>query len=281
MNKHIKFLIVLAISSATFFCSCNNKNNNSEADKNIYDESVVNNTDSDTFDINEKSDEESAVDKEAADKAGQDGNSDENIIVSFKMSKDDIREKQYSSFKDIDFNRPPSIKGSDVFIGWEEQDKISQLDDISFNSGETILFTAETMNVSDIDNAIYNDTVYLGNDDDYAEIPITIGGNACFAILDLEIAFDTELFSFDSFTFADEDAVCNCSDDGKILISFVSTSNVTADVELCRIRLKKIKSEKTETNLKYNVKDITAWNNDFTDYISVAHKVVNSKIVMY
>ena len=43
------------------------------------------------------------------------------------------------------------------------------------------------------------------------------------------------------------------TDDGKLLISFVSTSNVAADVNLCNIKLKKKKLEKAETKLHYTI----------------------------
>lgn len=87
--------------------------------------------------------------------------------------------------------------------------------------------TMESVDISDTENAIYNDTVYVSAESEYVEIPITIGGNANFSILDLEVSFDTKLFTFDSFAYSDDDALCNYNE-GKILISFVSTSNINS-----------------------------------------------------
>ncbi|MBR5166416.1 MAG: hypothetical protein IKW87_12810 [Ruminococcus sp.] len=203
------------------------------------------------------------------------------ITIDFKLSNSDILENNYSTYSEINLNRPSILKGSEVFIGWEEQDVISSIEDNTYQAGEVVSLTVDTIDITNTPNAIYNDTIFSSSSEEFVEIPIIIGGDTNFSILDLEVTFDKEFFSFDSITYSDNDVACNYTDDGKLLISFVSTSNVTADVNLCNVKLKKIKTEEVETKLHYNIKDIAAWNNDCTDYTSVRYEVVNDLIVMY
>lgn len=207
--------------------------------------------------------------------------SDNKITINYKLSSENFQEKQYSSNNEVDLNRPSTLKSSEVFVGWEELDVITNLENNTYQPGETVSITPETVDISNTRNAVYNDTVFSSSSEEFVEIPIIIGGDTNYSILDLEVTFDTELFSFDSITYSDEDAVCNYTDDGKLLISFVSTSNVTADVNLCNIKLKKNKLEKAETKLHYTIKDIAAWNDDYTDYATTTYEVVNDLIVMY
>lgn len=206
---------------------------------------------------------------------------DKKITINYKLSSEDFQEKQFSSNTEVDLNRPSTLKGSEVFVGWEENDVITSLQNNTYQAGETVSLTAVTIDTSNTSNAIYNDTVFSSSSEEFVEIPIIIGGDTNYSILDLEVTFDKELFTFDSITYSDDDAACNYTDDGKLLISFVSTSNVTADVNLCNIKLKKNKTDKIETKLHYNIKDIAAWNNDCTDYVPVTYEVLNDLIVLY
>ena len=212
-----------------------------------------------------------------------DAETSDNKPVTIDIVADDgsIQELSYHSSGEININRPSSLKGTEVFIGWEENDILSQISDNSINIEEAISLNIESENISDTENAIFNDTIYTESNTEYVDIPVIIGGKTNFAVLDLEIAFDTNILAFESFNFIDSDAECNCTDDGKILISFVSTENITADVNLCSIKLKKLSTENIETRLNYSVKDIAAWNEDLTDYVDVTYRIVNDRIVMY
>ncbi|HAE51987.1 MAG TPA: hypothetical protein DCG30_01870 [Ruminococcus sp.] len=271
MQTKIKILPVILIVSAIMLCGCGDKKNTNKEEtadtpaenSEIPAESLSASTEPDSG-TNTTENTSSVTDNVF---------SSETTAADSENSAETEKTSETVQVKADNLNRPAYLKGTEVFIGWEENDTDSDTQDNSL--------TAETENISETENAIFNDTVYVGDNAEYADIPVTIGGNAYFSVLDLEITFDKNIFAFDSFGFTDSDSECNCTDDGKILISFVSTENITADVNLCSIRLKKLSSQPAETNLNYNIKDIAAWNQDFTDYVNVTYKIVNDKIVIY
>lgn len=273
MSKQIKRFIPLVVILPLLVYGCKNKNNNSINSESIIDSSIQA--------TDPLQNEIGLNNNNSINNSESNNQAEKNIIVNLKKS-DEIFQKQYcSSIEDIELNRPSTINGSEVFYGWAEQRIVEQIIDNNLNDGDNISLTVETINIGAIENAIYNDTVYTNSESEYVEIPVVIGGNTNFSILDLEISFDTNIFTFDSFTYTDEEAICNY-DNSKILISFVSTSNVKSDVNLCNLKLKKNNlSQNIETELEYKVKDIAAWNSSSTDYINVSHKIVNDKIVMY
>lgn len=267
MSKKIKLTLLLLTTIPLLVCGCNGKSETSSSVESISGE-IQNTTKSDTND-------------EAADSTiSSDDTTKGNIGVDYVESDEIIQKEHYVSADDINLNRPSTLNGSEVFVGWAEQDVVSQIGNNTINENESISLTMESVDISDTENAIYNDTVYVSAESEYVEIPITIGGNAYFSILDLEVSFDTEMFTFDSFTYTDDDALCNY-DEGKILISFVSTSNIKSDVNLCTLKLKKNTTQSSDAKLDYVVKDIAAWNNASTGYIEVSHTIVNDRIVMY
>lgn len=190
-------------------------------------------------------------------------------------------ETRNGDLSDINLNRPSTLKGNEVFDGWAQEEVVSQIKDGTVTPNETLTLTAESIDISDRENVVYNDVTYVNAGKESISIPITIGGNTNFAILELEISYDTSLFEFESFTSKDTDVECNCPEPGLIYVSFVSTDNVSADIELCNIQFKNISAEGTETSLTYNIKDLAAWNSDKTDYIDVNHEVISSRIVMF
>lgn len=297
MNIIKSIAACMMICLASTLCGCSKSKETSQNGKQAIEETSISTTSStETADISdsnektaqatdsEKKKDETQSEKEENDKTQNEepANSEDNkITINYNLSDDAFQEKQYSSNSEVDLNRPSVLKGSEVFVGWKEQEMISNLENDTYQEGETVSITPETVDICNTRNAIYNDTLFSSSDEEFVEVPIIIGGDTNFSILDLEVAFDTELFSFDSVTYFDEDAVCNYTDDGKLLISFVSTSNVTADVNICNIKLKKNKLEKAETKLHYTIKDITAWNDDCTDYVTTTYEVVNDLIVLY
>lgn len=267
MSKKIKLTLLLLTTFPLFVCGCNGKSETSSSMGSIPGE-IQNATESD-------------VNDEVTDSTiSSDDTTEGNIGVDYVESDEIIQKEHYVSADDINLNRPSTLNGSEVFVGWAEQDVVSQIGNGALEEDESISLTMESVDISDTENAIYNDTVYVSAESEYIEIPITIGGNTNFSILDLEVSFDTELFTFDSFAYSDDDALCNYNE-GKILISFVSTSNINSDVNLCTLKLKKNTTESSDAKLDYVVKDIAAWNNASTGYIEVSHEIVNDKIVMY
>lgn len=190
-------------------------------------------------------------------------------------------ETRNGSSSDVNLNRPSSLKGNEVFDGWTQEEVVSQIKDGSVKPDESLTLTAKSIDIGNMENVIYNDVTYVNAGKDSVSIPVTVGGNTNFAILELEISYDTSLLEFDSFLHKDSDVECNCPEAGLICISFVSMDNANADIELCDILFKNISTQSSETALKYNIKDLAAWNADKTDYVDVNHEVINGKIVMF
>lgn len=201
--------------------------------------------------------------------------------ISIDFSEHGNIETRSGDMSTINLNRPSSMKGNEVFDGWSQEELVSQIMDGSVAKEDELTLTAESIDISNSDNVIYNDVTYVNSGMDSISIPVTVGGNTNFAIMELEISYDTSLLEFESFISKDTDVECNCPEPGLIYVSFVSTDNVSADIELCNIQFKNISAEGAETSLKYNIKDLAAWNADKTDYINVNHEVINSKIVMF
>jgi len=275
MKKRISMTLAFLLF-ATSITGCNNSENKDKGSSDISDSVSI--TDESMSQENSTI-TNSQMDSDNKVNVNSETESDSAITVNINISDETVDKTGYASVSDVELNKPSALNGSEVFLGWEEQ---SVIDEISNNSlkDEVITLTPEKADISDIENAIFNDTVYTNSTSEYVEIPVVVGGKARFSILELEISYDTDLFTFDSFTFTDSDTLCNCNGD-KIYISFVSTDNITADVNLCNIKLKKNKSDITETHLTYEVKDIAAWNNASTDYVEVSYQIVNDKIVMY
>lgn len=267
INKH-KNLFICLVAVTLCFYGCSNKARESIPNDNTEQTSYNNITETEN---NQKKHETTTNNKIQSEKIF-----DENT----ENSDFSLTEVQYD-VKDNDFNRPSSINGNEVFIGWKEYDKISKAEENSLKDNEIISLTAQSEDISDTENAIYNDTVYAEKTSEYVIIPVIIGGNTDFSVLELEISFDKNTFAFDSFSYTDEDAICNCTEEGKIFISFVSTSNISGQVNICNIKLKNISFCSADTSLEYNVKDIAKWNDDKTDYIDVSYEIVNNKIVIY
>ncbi len=274
MKKNIRISLLLASIPLLMFGCANNKND-------LGDDETYNNSSQEYVTEGMQNDDKSDIDNKTSDSLdSEDSATVGNISVSYLESEEIVQKEYYASAGDIGLNRPSTLNGSEVFIGWAEQDVISQIGNNTVNENDNLSLTVETIDISEIENAIYNDTVYVSDESEYIEIPVIIGGNTNFSILDLEISFDAELFTFDSFTFTDEDALCNYNE-GKIFVSFVSTSNIKSDVNLCNLKLKRTTSKIVDSKLDYEVKDIAAWDNAYTGYIEVSHKIINDKIVMY
>ncbi len=203
------------------------------------------------------------------------------IAVSYLMSQNDETVMQYETISDIEINRPSFLNYTTVFTGWNEEDTVSEIMNNSVEDDSEISLTLNTVDISDEINVIYNDAVYTDSTAEYIVVPVKIGGKVNFGVMDLEIIYDSELLEFDSFEYSDADAVCNKSENGKIIISFVSTSNVSSELDLCHIKFKKIKNGRNDTQLEYNINDIASWNGDFTGYTGEKHSFVNGKISMY
>ena len=275
-NRKKKLFIVIGMSMLTL-CCCSKKENDSklsETEATTTTTIIENNISATEVVTSSQSMESNTTETTNASLA-----KDIPITVNYKSEDGSANEVNYSSLSSIDLNRPSSLKGNEVFIDWKESvtDQISNITEDS----NTISLTPEYIDISDTENAIYNDTIFTSSSDSYITVPVIIGGQTNFSVIDLEILFDTNLFSFDSFEYEDEDAVCNYTKDGKILVSFVSTSNISADINLCNIKLKKNNNSTSKTKITYTVKDIAAWNEDCSDYINVTYEIINDQIVMY
>ena len=270
-------LKIVLLSSIVMLCSCNNQNNDNNDNTSINNENHSVDIES-TITTVEK---ETMLTQTTTDLLASNTNihAENNLNVEILSPDNNLIEKRTGSLLDLDLNRPASLKRSEVFKGWQE-DIISQINNTS--SKETpITLTVESTDISNIDNVIYNDATFVNMTSNDTTIPVIVGGNVNFSVLELELTYDPSILQFDSFVNKDSDVECNCSEPGVIFISFLSNVNVTADVELCNIKFNNISQQATDTMIKYNVKDMAAWNNDKTDYVDVNHETINGKIVMF
>lgn len=275
-------------SLAVFFCGCSNNSDTSSlsstSEINTAD-SIATEASTEEFPVSETTQPAKDNGKSENSTTHQDksAESEKNTAgsISIDVSEHGNIETRSGDMSTINLNRPSSMKGNEVFDGWSQEELVSQIMGGSVAKEDELTLTAESIDISNSDNVIYNDVTYVNSGMDSISIPVTVGGNTNFAIMELEISYDTSLLEFESFTSKDTDVECNCPEPGLIYISFVSTDNVSADIELCNIQFKNICTEGAETSLKYNIKDLAAWNTDKTDYINVNHEVINSRIVMF
>lgn len=275
-------------SLAVFFCGCSNNSNtsslNSTSEINTT-ESVVTEVSTEVLPASETTQpaKDNGKSENTTTHQNNSAESEKNTAgsISIDVSEHGNIETRTGDMSTINLNRPSSMKGNEVFDGWSQEELVSQIMEGSVAKEDELTLTAESVNISNSDNVIYNDVTYVNSGMDSISIPVNVGGNTNFAIIELEISYDTSLLEFESFISKDTDVECNCPEPGLIYISFVSTDNVSADIELCNIQFKNISAEGTETSLKYNIKDLAAWNSDKTDYIDVNHEVINSRIVMF
>lgn len=205
------------------------------------------------------------------------------VAVEIKDSSGRTSVVTYDSAGDIALERPDWLNANEMFAGWQETEMIGKISDNAEQAMENITLTAESIYIADIQNAIYNDAVYLNTDEstDFS-VGVNIGGQAEFCILDLEIEYDPKAIAFSSIENADADAICNCvTEENKIYISFVSTQNIDAEVKLCDINFKAIGKEKNETELFYTVTDIAGWDAEEYQFYDVDFSVIPGRIVMY
>ena len=275
-------------SLAVFFCGCSNNSDTSSlsstSEINTAD-SIATEASTEELPVSETTQPAKDNDKSESSTTHQDksAESEKNSAdsISIDVSEHGNIETRSGDMSTINLNRPSSMKGNEVFDGWSQEELVSQIMDGSVAKEDELTLTAESIDISNSDNVIYNDVTYVNSGMESISIPVTVGGNTNFAIMELEISYDTSLLEFESFISKDTDVECNCPEPGLIYVSFVSTDNVSADIELCNIQFKNISAEGAETSLKYNIKDLAAWNSDKTDYINVNHEVINSKIVMF
>lgn len=260
IHNKCTILFILFVAGTILLNGCNNKSDVSS----ISDESIAEQISSESIIETTSKSQETEL------------NSNENASI----SEVPLVETQ-CEVEENNLSKPSSINGNEVFVGWKEDDKLSEPYENSSENDGNISLTAESKDISDTINALYNDTIYAEKSSEYITVPVVIGGNTDFSILELEISFDEKIFSFDSFTYTDDDALCNYTEDGKILISFVSTDNISGQVDICDIKFKNIGLCDTDTSLEYNVKDIAKWNDDKTGYIDAEYEIINNKIVMY
>lgn len=204
------------------------------------------------------------------------------VYVNYKNeSGDDLQE--YESVSDIDLNRPSSLRPNEVFKGWNNTGTVDQITDRTVDFSSVIDLESDTVDITDTKNVLYNDAVYVDNDIPVKfSVPVSAGGTTDFCVLDLEIEYDGELMEFVEFENVDPDAVCNClKDENRILVTFSSAANISGQLDLCTAVFMTKGSDPAETSLKYNVRDIAAWDSDTSDFYDVRYTVIDSKIVMY
>lgn len=204
------------------------------------------------------------------------------ILVSVSTPSGDIVSK-YSTAQDIDLNRPQQLSDNEVFTGWKEQKTVSSIEDGEPVSCDVLTLTPETADIAGKKNTIYNNAVYsrIGSSEEIA-VPVRIGGETDFCVLDLEIKYDPSALEFVRFENTDPCNTINCAEEeSTILMSFLNIDNIRADT-LLTVAVFRPKAESfTRTKLYYNVKDIATFDSSANDLADTEYNVVTGSIVMY
>ncbi len=206
----------------------------------------------------------------------------EKLVVEYKNNNGESVFDEIEKLSDISLKKPSFLSEKEIFTGWKEEAFLSEISD-NIPSSDELLLTAESIDISSMENVIYNNSIYVNIDEsDEFILPVTIGGITDFAVMDLEVSYDSDILELVEIISDDSDIMINhIKEEEKIIISFVSIENINADVNLCDLKFKILQKNKNATALSYNVKDIVAWSDDKSDYKNVNYNIVNSKIVMY
>ncbi len=286
MKKNHLFVCVMSlIFVSAFLVGCNKNEDYSES-------SVVSESSSDAIEADEislKSDSEeisTQVTTESKKSETISTTEKRNIVNPVKVnvkSSSGSSVDMYESISEIDLNRPANIMPNQVFTGWAEAEIVQQIGEKNVDITDLIDITAESEDISEEPNVIYNDAVYIDNDIPVQfSVPVTVGGTTDFCILEAEISYDNKLLEFVELQNPDPDLTYKYDEKAnKIYFSFLSNGNINADLDLCEFIFKTKGKEPAETSLEYTIKDIAAWNEDTSDFDEVGHKVINGKIVMY
>lgn len=286
MKKNHLFVCTMSLIIVSAFLAGCNKN------EDYSDISVVSESDSAAIDADEISlkstdeDTDSQTTTESEESESIQKTEKRNVVNPVKVnvkSSSGSSVDMYEAISDIDLNRPASILPNQVFTGWEETEIIQQIEKKTVDIADIIDITAESKDISEESNVIYNDAIYVDNDIPVKfSVPIIVGGTTDFCIIEAEISYDSKLLEFIELQNPDPDLTYNCNkEEGKIFLSFLSNGNINAELDLCEIVFETKGKEPAETSLEYIVNDIASWNESASDFDEVKYKIINSKIVMY
>ncbi len=268
-------IVMLICFSLVLMTGCSRQDDNSPGESEITESSET----------GESTSEHETTPKEESESTDEtdDKNTVNPISVNVINASGEVSAEKYASLSEINLQKPDSLKSDEVFVGWEEQEVIASIGDKTINVEETITMTADSIDVSGKSNVIYNNAVYVGSDiPTEFQVPLIVGGNTEFCVMDLEVGFDTDILEFVEFTNVDTDVTCNYDEaEKKIYISFVSVENIEGELYLCDVTFRTFGSQKAETALQYDVKDIAGWDAEKSDFYTVKHQTVKGKIVMY
>jgi len=204
------------------------------------------------------------------------------ILVSVSTPAGDVISK-YSTAQDIDLNRPQQLGDNEVFTGWKEQKTVTSIEDGEPVSGDVLTLTPETSDIADKKNTVYNNAIYsrIGSSDEIS-VPLRIGGDTDFCVLDLEVKYDPSVLEFVRFDNTDPCNTINCDEEeSTILMSFLNIDNVKADTLLTEVVFRPKAESFTRTKFFYNVKDIATFDSSANDLADTEYNVVQGSIVMY
>lgn len=178
--------------------------------------------------------------------------------VTFLTSDGQILEDRMVGYGErVELPQNPKVLPGEVFVGWDpEPDKIT----------DDIIIKEETINVSEIENAIALSTGYC-HKGETATLSLQLCGKVCLSGVDLSIRFDPQKLEFKEFSYEDDAVICNYDNKtGEIKLNFLTLRNVQGDVELCNMIFKAIgKAEKIP--LSITVKEILAFDGDDELYV--------------
>lgn len=145
----------------------------------------------------------------------------------------------------------PELTYGNIFTKWDK--------DIS-NVTSNLDVYPEYESVLGKDNTFTLQGAY-GKVGENVSVPLMLCGDVKISGFDAEIEYDPDNLEFDSAANPDGDALVNNPEPGKIKINFVSTNNVTADVDICFLKLI-LKKDVDQTPLTIKINSIYAVDED-------------------
>ncbi len=301
INKQLLCFTLAAIYAGSVGCGKKNVRTHEETGNGSDNSAVVSDISGDTTDESESDDICTPDDSKAPDnnKTNNDGEED-SAVSETPTQKPEVRAPdggdpitvsintpegeyvtEYGTHQEIDLNRPSNLSEELVFTGWKEQKTLNRIEGGEPASGDILILTPETADIGGRKNAIYNNAVYAHTGQEFT-VPVRVGGDTELCVLDLSISYDPSVMEFVRFENTDGDAAINCKqEEHKILISFVTTKNITSDTLLTDIVFRPVSEEHISSQLTYTVTDIASWNSSKKELADTEYGITAGDIVMY
>jgi len=155
-----------------------------------------------------------------------------------------------------------------VFTGWDK-------DLNNIKSVETVKPTYTK--VRDLNNVLALSASY-GSYGDTISVPLQLCGKVDLCALDIRIIYDKSVLKFINFNNEDGDLVANYDKKAQIIhMNFISSKNVTGEVDLCDLQFKLISEKATKTALSIEIVEITKLD-EKNNFVVPKYNLLNSDV---